>query len=133
MKKILYLLRGLPGAGKSTLSEQLSPNVCEADMYFMRDGEYRFDMDGLPAAHFWCRSRCESFMKNGEETIVVSNTLTSESEINPYIEMGNKYGYQIVSLVVENRHGNSSIHDVPNETLNKMEKRLMDSIKLRQY
>ena len=70
-------------------------------------------------------------MKNGEETIVVSNTLTSEYEMEPYLEFAKKYGYQIVSLVVENRHGNSSIHDVPKETLDKMETRLKNSIKLR--
>lgn len=129
--KILYLLRGLPGSGKSTLANQLSPNVCEADMYFMRNGEYQFDMNGLPAAHFWCRSRCEAFMKNGEDTIVVSNTLTSNKELEPYIEMAETYGYQITSLVVENRHGNKSIHNVPDETMDRMEVRLKGSIKLR--
>jgi predicted kinase len=131
MKKILYLLRGLPGSGKSTLATNLSPNICESDMFFMRDGEYCFDMDGLPAAHFWCRNRCESFMKNGEETIVVSNTLTSESEMESYLEFAKKYGYQVVSLIVENRHGNSSIHDVPKGIIDKMEQRLKNSIKLK--
>jgi predicted kinase len=129
--KTLTLLRGLPGAGKSTLANQLSPNVCEADMYFMRNGEYQFDMNGLPAAHFWCRSRCEAFMQNGEDTIVVSNTLTSNKELEPYIEMAEKYGYRVVSVVVENRHGNKSIHNVPDETMDKMEVRLKSSIKLR--
>lgn len=130
MTKTLYLLRGLPGSGKSTLANKLSSIVCEADMYFMRDGKYQFDMNGLPAAHFWCRSRCEAFMKEGEESVVVSNTLTSEDELKPYVEMAEKYGYRIVSLIVENRHGNSSIHDVPKETIEKMEKRLKNSIKL---
>jgi predicted kinase len=129
--KTMFLLRGLPGSGKSTLSEQLSEIVCEADMYFMRNSEYQFDMNGLPAAHFWCRSRCEAFMQNGEDTIVVSNTLTSNKELEPYIEMAEKYGYRVVSVVVENRHGNKSIHDVPDETMNKMEARLINSIKLR--
>jgi predicted kinase len=131
MKKTLYLLRGLPGSGKSTLATNLSKNICEADMFFMKNGEYQFDIQSLPAAHFWCRNLCEGYMKNGEETIVVSNTLTSEYEMEPYLEFAKKYGYQIVSLVVENRHGNSSIHDVPKETLDKMETRLKNSIKLR--
>lgn len=131
MKKILYLVRGLPGSGKTTLSTNLSPNVCEADMFFMRTGEYKFDMDSLPAAHFWCRNRCESFMRDGVDSVVVSNTLTSEDELKPYIEMANEFGYQVVSIVVENRHGKNSIHDVPKQTIDKMEKRLMNSIKLR--
>jgi predicted kinase len=131
MKKTLYLLRGLPGSGKSTLATNLSPNVCEADMFFMRNGDYQFDVDSLPAAHFWCRNRCEGFMKSGVESVVVSNTLTSEYELDPYLEFAKKYGYQVVSLIVENRHGNSSVHDVPKETMDKMEQRLKNSVKLR--
>jgi predicted kinase len=100
-------------------------------MYFMRTGEYQFDINGLPAAHFWCRSRCESFMQSGEDTIVISNTLTSNKELEPYIELAEKYGYQITSLIVENRHGNKSIHDVPDETMDRMEARLKSNIKLR--
>jgi predicted kinase len=129
--KVMYLLRGLPGAGKSTLANQLSSNICEADMYFMRNGEYQFDMNLLGAAHMWCRMKCEDFMKDEQPTIVVSNTLTSEKELKPYIELAEKYGYQIISLIVENRHGNKSIHDVPDETLERMEVRLKGSIKLR--
>jgi predicted kinase len=129
--KILYFLRGLPGSGKSTLAEQLSENICEADMFFMTNGEYRFDMNLLPTAHMWCRMRCEDFMKDEQPTVVVSNTLTSEKELAPYIELAQKYGYQIISLIVENRHGNKSVHDVPDETLDRMEVRLKESIKLR--
>jgi predicted kinase len=129
--KTLYLLRGLPGAGKSTLANQLSPNICEADMYFIRNGEYQFDMDLLGVAHLWCRTRCEDFMKGEESTIVVSNTLTCEKELAPYIELAEKYQYRIVSLIIENRHGNNSVHNVPNETLDRMEVRLKGNIKLR--
>lgn len=89
------------------------------------------DMNSLTAAHFWCRNLCETFMKSEVPTIVVSNTLTSEKELQLYIEMANQYGYRIVSVIVENRHGNKSIHDVPVDTLNKMEIRLKGSIKLR--
>jgi predicted kinase len=129
--KTMFLLRGLPGSGKSTLSEQLSEIVCEADMYFMKNGEYQFDMNKLGLAHQWCRMRCESYMHDGVVSIVVSNTFTSEKELEPYIELANQYGYRIVSLVVENRHGNKSIHNVPDDTMDKMEARLINSIKLR--
>lgn len=100
-------------------------------MYFMRNDKYEFDMELLPAAHMWCRTLCNSYMMDGRETIVVSNTLTSEKELAPYIELATQYGYTVVSLIVENRHGNKSIHDVPDETLDRMEVRLKGSIKLR--
>jgi predicted kinase len=38
--KELFLLRGLPGAGKSTLAKSLGGSHMEADKYFMDKGEY---------------------------------------------------------------------------------------------
>jgi hypothetical protein len=55
--------------------------------------------------------------------IVVSNTFTQEWEMQAYIDLASKHGYQVVSLIIENRHGNSNIHSVPVETLEKMRKR----------
>jgi hypothetical protein len=63
----------------------------------------------------------------GQE-IVVSNTATTERELEPYLKLAKSYGYIVVSLIVENRHGNKSVHGVPDETLEKMRKRF--SVKL---
>jgi hypothetical protein len=46
-----------------------------------------------------------------------------------YYKLAEQYGYKVVSLIVENRHGNKNIHNVPDETLEKMESRFQ--IKLR--
>jgi adenylylsulfate kinase-like enzyme len=43
MNKNLYLLRGIPGAGKSTLAKQFGDSHFETDRFFMVDGEYKFD------------------------------------------------------------------------------------------
>jgi len=45
MSKELFLLRGIPGSGKSTIAESINPNGynVEADMYFTVDGEYVFE------------------------------------------------------------------------------------------
>ena len=55
--------------------------------------------------------------------IVVSNTFTQEWEMQSYIDLAKKYGYQVTTLIVENRHGNSNVHNVPAETLDRMRQR----------
>ena len=44
MEKVLYIVRGIPGSGKSTFAKSLGGTHFEADMFFMKDGEYKFDM-----------------------------------------------------------------------------------------
>jgi predicted kinase len=135
--KTLILLRGLPGSGKSTFANYMfSNNIFEADQYFYdEDGKYNFDASKLHDAHKSCQSRVEQAMgenilSNGKwySEIVLSNTSTTEKELEPYLELAKKYDYQVVSLIVENRHGNKSIHNVPEETLLRMKNRF--SIKL---
>ena len=43
MDKVLFLIRGLPGAGKSTLAKNLGALFFEADMYFLEGNEYKFN------------------------------------------------------------------------------------------
>ena len=62
-------------------------------------------------------------MELGEPSIIVSNTLTRKKEVKEYMELGEKYGYRVFSLVVENRHGGENSHDVGEATLNKMKNR----------
>ena len=120
--KELILLRGLPGSGKSTLAESLGGNHIEADMWFIDadTNEYKFDAAKLKYAHNWCQEVTENWMHDEEQRIIVSNTFTTEGEIAPYVYLAVKYGYKLVTLVVENRHGGRSIHNVPDETLRKM-------------
>lgn len=127
--KQLIILRGIPGSGKTTFANYLAtlnPNVwtIAADDFFLDvDGAYRFDIQKLGMAHEWCRSSVDHHMQEGCECIVVHNTSTTEKEFQPYIDLANRHGYNVVSLVVENRHGSTNIHHVPAETLNKMEGR----------
>ena len=91
MKKELYILRGLPGSGKSTIAESLGGYNLEADTYFTDDdGEYNFDPSKLPEAHKWCQSMVEELMTENVERIVVSNTSTQEWEMTPYSRNGGR-------------------------------------------
>jgi len=127
--KELFLLRGLPGSGKSTLAKSIGGIHIEADMFFMKDGEYQFDFTKLKDAHSWCQESTEKSMraldnpKIGTKRITVSNTFTQEWEMQPYYDLAAKYGYRVYSLIVENIHNGKSIHNVPEESINKMRER----------
>ena len=94
----------------------------------MVDGEYRFNADLLGHAHHWCRSKVEQDMSQGQQAIVVSNTFTTEKELKPYLALAEEFGYNVTSMIIEDRHFSGSIHDVPAETMQKMRDRF--SIKL---
>jgi predicted kinase len=135
MNKVLIILRGLPGSGKTSFAKYMfSNNVFEADQYFYdSQGNYNFDATKLPDAHKNCQKQVEELMQMSETTqygqeIVVSNTSTTEKELQPYLDLAKLYGYKVVSLIVENRHGNASVHGVPAETIEKMRDRF--SVKL---
>jgi ABC-type molybdenum transport system ATPase subunit/photorepair protein PhrA len=132
--KTLYILRGLPGSGKSTLSNTIvdSIAVCEADQYFVdkETGKYKFNPDEIKIAHQWCKDEVENRMKYNQDTygldyseIVVSNTFTQEWEMDPYFKLAEKYGYRVFSIIVENRHGGKNTHGVPDEKVEVMKNR----------
>jgi len=126
MKQIL-LLRGTPGSGKSTLAKMIvNKDYChkEADMFFVdRDGNYKFEPSKTKDAHKWCQEEVEFLMIYKHSPIVVSNTFTQEWEMDAYYKLAEEYGYQVHSVIVENRHGGVNTHGVPEDKLEVMKNR----------
>ena len=123
--KELFLIRGCPGSGKSTFAKLLGGKHIEADMFFMKDGEYQFDFTKLKDAHRWCQTMVGSWMSDSEERIVVSNTFTQEWEMKDYYDWAKDFDYKVFSVIVENNHNGDNIHNVPIEKINDMKKRFI--------
>jgi adenylate kinase family enzyme len=131
--KTLILLRGLPGSGKSTTAKLLGAGGAgyahfEADMYFMENGEYKFDPMKIKDAHKWCQNSVEhamllNYTTGHNSTIIVSNTFTQEWEMEQYYKMAESWGYRVYSIIVENRHGGVNEHGVPEDKLEQMKNR----------
>lgn len=118
--KTLYIVRGLPGSGKSTYAQSLGVPYFEADMYFYKNGKYEFDRNKLHRAHTWCFDTLASHI-HCRIDVAVSNTFTTVKEITPYVELARQNDYQIVIIEVKTHYG--SIHSVPEETMEKMRAR----------
>ncbi len=101
MKKV-FILRGLPGSGKSTFAKTLSANIIiSADDFFVgEDGVYRHDPRKQGEAHNDCFRRFVAAQMLGDETIVVDNTNISASEIAPYALAGVAAGYNVEIVTV---------------------------------
>jgi predicted kinase len=125
MEKILYIVRGCPNAGKSTFAKTLGGIHFEADMFFIdpTTGEYKFDGSKIKLAHSWCMIQTQKAMVDGEPKIVVSNTFTQEWEMEPYFKLAEENGYKVFTIIVENRHGNTNEHNVPEDKIEQMKNR----------
>ena len=135
----LILLRGVSGSGKSTLAgflKRLSPwphdrvNCVTTDDFFeLGLGGAPFSDELLDQAHQWCQSIVRSYLEQQDgRTIIVHNTNTIDWEMKPYLDMAEKHGARVFSMIVEGRHGGT---DVPDPVLKGQKGRLRKSPKLR--
>lgn len=123
MMKILILVRGLPGAGKTSLAKAISPCDVAADDFFDRNTNGIFKPSLIKQAHQWCANETEFWMTQNQPKIAVHNTFTQEWEMKKYFDLADQYGYLVHSIIVENRHESKSIHSVPDNKVAQMKDR----------
>ena len=128
--KNLLLIRGVSGSGKSTFAKMLGGKNYEVDHFFYENGKYNFNPDRLKEAHEWCRNKVENEMLLENPFIIVSNTFTDPWEMEVYFNLAEEFGYKVTTIIMENRHGNSSVHNVPEKTLKRQKEKLKNSIRL---
>jgi len=71
MSGVLFLVRGLPGSGKTSFASAIWNDyaVCEADKFFYdKEGNYNFDGSKLKEAHAWCKQEVETRMSRKSST-----------------------------------------------------------------
>lgn len=103
--RVLIIMRGLPGSGKSHLAKSIldacypNPNYTDhihsADNFFMVRGKYNFVPNQLSEAHQWNQNSVNLKMKRGFSPIIVDNTNVRMWEMSAYTNMAVKNGYKI--------------------------------------
>jgi len=138
MQQTLYIIRGLPGSGKTTLANKIveaniqqnnNAILVEADQFFTvttpKGEEYYFDRRLLGAAHDECFGRAMRYLFNGY-TVCVANTFSTQREINRYYQGIKRAGIECDFRVVRCRGEHKSVHGVPARTIERMQQRWQD-------
>lgn len=129
----LIILRGPSGSGKSTRARELLAGIkCfglffEADDFFINSITKKYEFDGkqLANAHRYCQEKVEYYMvAQTHDNIIVSNTAMAKWELEPYIKLSNKYGWDLIVLKAPQpwdaeELAKRNIHGVPLETIKK--------------
>lgn len=139
--KTVYILVGMPGAGKSTWVGAHVPQprvVCSADHFFVgADGVYRFEPNKLFLAHKACYSKFKAALHDpSPKNIVVDNTNTKRSFIRPFVEEAKLAGVTNIKIVVI-RNGvtpeqafKRNTHGVPLSTIEKMNQEIDNTLSI---
>ena len=132
MRKTLYIIRGLPGSGKSSIARELVNEIWNSEIgSFVKDfysaddyftdyhGNYDFRPEELPQAHVQCQQNVERAMQRDMVTkVAVANTFTQAWEAEPYFKLAAEHGFSPFVIECQSQYGN--IHDVPQESINAM-------------
>mgnify|MGYP003153891437 FL=1 len=138
--KVLYIVRGLSGSGKSSIAKELVNQIWDsesksfiedfysADDYFTDyNGNYNFDPNKLKEAHEQCQKNVELAMQRDcVRKVAVANTFSQAWEAEPYFKLAKKHGFNPFVLECQNDFGN--IHEVPQKSIDKMKERWEDRL-----
>jgi hypothetical protein len=133
----LYLVRGLPGSGKTTwvksqmaiLHGRALAYHYEADQFFVgADGKYNFNPSNLSLAHETCRTNVIKTLAVSQQartnaTVFVANTMTTWGEVEPIVKSLSINDVIVTVVDITTQYG--SVHDVPYNTILRMKKRFV--------
>ena len=129
----MFILRGPSGSGKSTEAKKLVEKypqavVCSTDNYFIDHytGEYFFDGAKIKQYHQKNKETVELFCTLNIYDIIVDNTNTQMWEYQSYINLANKYNYQVIVVEPTNDLWNTHKVGMTNEELEHLAQKLFE-------
>jgi len=138
MEKVVVIMRGVPGSGKSTVTnilKAMTPDniaIHSTDNFFIRDGVYKWSADQLYKAHEWNKDEFYKSVNAGVACVICDNTNLAQKEYKPYVQVAKSQGYTIVSVVFEPSdiaiHAQRNVHNVPVESIMNMMTKLMNNM-----
>jgi predicted kinase len=131
--KIVYIMRGIAGSGKSTKARELAGDigaVHSTDDYMMVDGKYSFDARRLSEVH---EKNLDAFCKSLEEgvsIVVCDNTNIRRAWFEEYVWAAEVAGYEVKIITMPHPDvalaAERNIHGCPARTIQRMIDRFED-------
>ncbi|KAJ8980736.1 hypothetical protein NQ317_011384 [Molorchus minor] len=144
--KLLVLVRGVPGCGKSYLARQIlckslgfdsnfKEHILSTDDYFCKNGSYQYNPDKIHEAHGWNHNRAFIALSKGISPVIIDNTNVQMWEMKPYAMMATDYGY-IIEILEPDTHwcfnekelAKRNTHGVPRSKIKEMLERYEKNI-----
>ncbi len=124
---IVYIMRGVPGSGKTTIAKSLSGEagiIHSTDNYFMQDGVYHFDPSLLAENHQKnFQAFCESLSRK-IPVIICDNTNVKREHWTPYARAAEHAGYLVAVVTMPHPYpavaAKRNTHGVPEYDITKM-------------
>ena len=137
--KQVFILRGLPGCGKSYYAQSLADEmvagdqsqylICSTDDYFYNEqGEYQFDKFKLSQYHNLNLARFINALAQEIPLIIVDNTNIKKWEFIAYSQAAVALGYQVKEVIVgevkdksmQLLYAKRNSHNIPLKMISKM-------------
>ena len=100
----MFIMRGLPGSGKSTIKSQIVEKyqnavACSADDYFISRGSYQYNPRQVQMAHEQCQAKAKVACQSGANVIVIDNTNLQLWQMKLYTDLAGKFNYVVVVVI----------------------------------
>lgn len=123
-----FIIRGAPGAGKSTFSRVLQHKLPDGALVFETDNffvdlidkrTYHFNPKLLGVAHTWNQGEVIRACRDCPTIpVIVANTFCHNWEIEPYLEIAKMFKRPVFVFTLQTKHDN--VHGVPDEKVEQM-------------
>ena len=129
-EKKLYIMRGVPGAGKSTLAKKIQEKtpgaiIAANDDFYYEKGKYKWSPEKVKGANRLTRTRVEHALKSGKSVIADSLFITHKS-YKPLLQLAKKHKATPIEVPVHfdpnkaKLYAKRNLHSVPEEAIKGM-------------
>lgn len=147
----MFIMRGVPGSGKSYLAEQTAKMYDEKHVVVLSTDSiwetsparyYLWVAELIGAAHKITQAKARECCAREVPYVIVDNTNTTLKEMQPYLDIAKDFEYEVVFLEPNNKWSKDvdecfkrNQHSVPKEVIQKMLDRFesTESVKERYY